>query len=208
MELLAIDCDILISTYCVATLSHHAHAGVRVWLRKTCFSIRIYAHKRTTARDIKVEEWYTYSGKLSRIAPVQLFRCGPRACATHPCTRNADIRISQNFAENTFADGIETAKNAKVYSLESFPRCGSTYVHTRTQAIYILRYTRTPRSILPGIDISALYNYIIIHGRSKSGIFEKKIGTPGHSLFFRYNPGKSGMVGRYAHSSCKASPSQ
>ena len=41
MELLAIDCDILISTYCVATLSHHAHAGVRVWLRKTCFSIRI-----------------------------------------------------------------------------------------------------------------------------------------------------------------------
>ena len=27
---------------------------------------RIYTHKRTTARDIKVEEWYTYSGNLSR----------------------------------------------------------------------------------------------------------------------------------------------
>ena len=35
-----------------------------MWLRKTCFSIRIYTHKRTTARDIKVEEWYTYSGLL------------------------------------------------------------------------------------------------------------------------------------------------
>ena len=31
----------------------------------------------------------------------------------------------QNFAEKTFTDGSETAKNAKVFSLESFPLCGN-----------------------------------------------------------------------------------
>ena len=35
-------------------------------------------------------------------------------------------------------------------------------------------------------------------GPSKSGIFEQKFGTPGHGLYFRYCPGKSGTVGRSA----------
>ena len=74
---------------------------------------------------------YLYcSGKLSRIAPVQLFRCGLRACATHPRTHNADIRISQNFAKNTFADGTETAPKftpSKVFRYT----VARTYIHVR-----------------------------------------------------------------------------
>ena len=81
-------------------------------------------------------------------------------------------RGSRKICEKMFADGTETAKNAKVFYLESFPLYGSKDAHTRTQVVY----TRTKRSILPGIDISALYNYNIMHGRSKSGIFKKKSG--------------------------------
>ena len=46
-----------------------------------------------------------------------LCRCGPHACATHPHTRN--MRIA-DLTEKTFADGSETAKNAKVFRYTIF----------------------------------------------------------------------------------------
>ena len=33
--------------------------------------------------------------------------------------------LPQNFADKTFTDGSETAKNVKVFSLESFPLSGN-----------------------------------------------------------------------------------
>ena len=39
-----------------------------------------------------------------------------------------ELRISRNFAEKTFADGSETAKNAKLFSLEGFPLYGTSLI--------------------------------------------------------------------------------
>ena len=43
----------------------------------------------------------------------------------------------QNFEDKTFTDGCETAKNAKVFSLESFPLYGIGFLHACAE--YILQ---------------------------------------------------------------------
>ena len=48
-------------------------------------------------------------------------------------------------------------------------------------------------TILPGIPM--MYNYKA--GQNPGFSNKINIGTQGHSLYFQYNPGKSGMVGRY-----------
>ena len=78
------------------------------------------------AENVRVLEQNKISRrKLSWIAPVQLcIGVASRmcACASHPHIHATyALRISQNFAEKTFADGSDTAKNAKVFSLQSFP---------------------------------------------------------------------------------------
>ena len=40
-----------------------------------------------------------------------------------------------NFAEKTFADGSQTSKSAKVFSLESFPLYGKTYLCAKYEVL-------------------------------------------------------------------------
>ena len=102
MELLAIDCDILISTYCVATLSHHAHA----------------------------EEWYTYSGKLSRSNYLGVAFAHAQRTRVHATRISGSRKISPRTLSRMVLKPRKTRKF--IYSLESFPLYGTvarTYIH-------------------------------------------------------------------------------
>ena len=55
-----------------------------------------------------------YSGKVSRLGT-------KRAEKTFAdCSSNYYVGVATNFAEKTFTDGSDTAKNAKVFSLKNF----------------------------------------------------------------------------------------
>ena len=71
-------------------------------------------------------------------------------------------------------------------SIESFPLHGSTFVHTRTQIVlYDIHVLRVQFCLVYPRCVIILYTRKLVKIRD----FREKIGTPGHSLYFRDNPG-------------------